>query len=396
MPQTNNNSRLLSRRDSFDAEVKDLASDGKGIVQHPNGFVVFVAGVWLGERVRVQLIERKQKFGRGKLIEVLETSPYRVEPPCQYHGHTSRDCGGCQWQFVSYEAQLEAKQIRIEKAFAKLGVKYRINRIAASEKTLGYRNRAQFKTDGSILGFVANASSEIIDIEDCLVLTEKNRNSLKALRKRLPNKDWVPESKKGGSKAVWTTLDIDETVGADMASVNQRLPFKQGNDSQNQYMRDWLLQRLAKLEKNLTIFELFAGEGNFTEIVSAAGFKEIIAADIAGDAIQRLVVKELPGVEAMAQDLFKNGAVTQLLKTHKPEVLILDPPRDGLPSTDEVLKEGASIREVLYISCDLATLTRDLKQFLDGGFKVREVQPVDMFPQTPHIETLVHLRRKNR
>lgn len=388
-------------KQNFRAVVKDLASDGRAVVSHPSGYTVFVSGAWQDEEVDVEIIERKGKFGVGRLLAVVQPSQDRIDPPCKFHGHTDIKCGGCPWQFVRYEAQLAAKQLRVVKAMAGIGIKYRINKIEASKKELAYRNRAQFKTDGAVIGFVANKSSSLVAVDDCLVLNDRNRQTLKALNRLLPFDEWKPAAVQEKKRKVkdqdrqsWTTLDVDESIDAEQVSVNKRLPFRQANDAQNTFMQEWLRSKLSSLDKNYSVLELFAGEGNFTSVISEAGFRSVVAADVAGDAIELLRRKEFSKVSAVAVDLFDKNIFEDLVTKNSCEVLVLDPPRDGLKVKDGLFAKHAQLSDVFYISCDLATLTRDLKDFIAEGFKVREIQPLDMFPQTPHIEMLVHLRKK--
>ena len=388
-------------RQNFRAVVRDLASDGRAVVLHPSGYTVFVSGAWVGEEIDVEIVERKGKFGIGRLVDIIKPSQDRINPPCEFHGHTEINCGGCPWQFIRYEAQLTAKRRRVEKAMAAIGVKYGIKEIEASTAELAYRNRAQLKTDGAVIGLLANKSSSLVAVDDCLVLSEKNRQTLKDLNSLLPFDDWKPVRSQGvkrkskqEQRQSWTTLDIDESIDAEQVSVNQRLPFKQANDAQNTFMQQWLSSKLSSLDKSYSVLELFSGEGNFTSVISETGFESILAADIAGDAIELLRRKELSKVTAVAVDLFDKKIFENLVTKNPCEILVLDPPRDGLKAKDGLFAKHAQLSDVFYIYCDLATLTRDLKDFIAQGFKVREIQPLDMFPQTPHIEMLVHLRKK--
>ena len=376
----------------FEATVQDLVSDGRGVVVHPSGRRLLVAGVWVDEVGEFELIATQGKSGSARLVRLLHPSAHRCQPLCPYHSISGelnpQACGGCLWQFVDYGAQLAMKQQKVEQGFAKIGVKYRINPIKAAPAAFGYRNRAQFKTDGERLGFVAVRSHDISSIDDCLVLTAPNRSTLRQLVKRLPEPEW---RSRGSS---WTTIDIDESVDVHSISLNQRLPFSQANDAQNHYMQCWLEDKLGKLDRSCHVLELFCGEGNFTRIISFVGFAKIVAADIADNAVERLSHKRLANVRAECVNIFEQQRFETLLKASEAEILVLDPPRDGLNLKDFQWLRQSKIRDVMYISCDLATLIRDIKDFLEAGFKVREVQPVDMLPQTPHIEVLVYLRKK--
>lgn len=373
----------------FEAEVIALADTGNAVVQHSDGRRFFVAGAWLGERIRLRVKELKSQYGIGELVEVLSPSPARVQPLCGHQGYSTAQCGGCPWMFVSYDAQLNAKQQRVEQAIRRLQPKAEVQPIVAAPEPFGYRIRAQLKTDGMSLGFVANGQRRLAAIEDCLVLTEHNRATLTALRGQLPNPAWRP-----ATRQEWTTLDIDESVAAEQVSINKRLPFQQANRRQNAFMRQWLASQLDSLSRQAPVLELFAGSGNFTQVLAAAGFHHVTAVEVVPEAVAALAAQNLPGVEGITCDLFDEQHFADLLgRQRQTEVLVLDPPRDGLKCRAGLFDKKSRLRHVIYISCDLATLCRDLRDFIAAGFEIHEVQPVDLFPQTPHVELLVSLRR---
>ncbi len=375
----------------FEARVKGLADTGNAVVNHPSGLLFFVAGAWLGELIKVRVLELKSKFGLAELVEVIEPSEHRIEPPCLHHGVIGKACGGCSWMFVAYSAQLQAKQERVSQALTRIDPKCTIQPILAAKQPLGYRIRAQFKTDGKIMGFVASGKRELAKIDDCVVLTDTNRATIKGLKAQLPNNEWVPSSRKKD----WTTLDVDESTSIEAVSVNQRLPFKQANEQQNQVMKSWLREKLSGLNKKAKVLELFAGSGNFTQDISNSGFESIVAVEVIDEAVSALQAQGLSGVTAVTCNLFREDAFERLLRENgDTEVLVLDPPREGLKVKTGLFTKKSKIRDVLYISCDLSTLCRDLREFNEKGFRLVDVQALDLMPQTPHVEVLVHLRKK--
>ncbi len=375
--------------DRFTARVRALSSDGGGIVGHADGQVFFAPGVWLDEVGEFRVTGFKGRFGFATLENLLEPSPHRISAPCPHHGFAPGQCGGCPWQFIAYQAQLAAKQSRVAHSLGKLVSRECIHPILGSPRDLGFRNRAQLKTDGKRLGFVSPGSRELAPVDDCLILSDHNRDTLKALAARLPNPAWRPI--KGQD---WTTLDIDEAIGPDGVVVNRRRPFRQGNSAQNAVMRQWLGERLAPLDRATPVVELFAGSGNFTEVIAAAGFARILAAEASGEAIEQLAALALPGVETLPGNLFSDEGLERV-RRRCPDagILVLDPPREGLKNIARLLPKKHRVRELFYISCDLATLARDLGALVEHGFRVREVQPLDLFPHGPHVELLCHLRR---
>lgn len=377
---------------TFAGRVRDIASDGRAVVAHEDGPVVFVPGLWLAERALIRINGAQGRAWQGEVVELLEASPARIPAACAHHGFSrSSDsrpaCGGCPWMFVDYPQQLAVKQRRVEQAFERLGAEGTVADIWAAPEMVGYRNRAQLKTDGEILGFVAAGSRRIAPVDDCVILSEHNRVLLRQLLEQLPNPAWRPRR-----RGDWTTLDIDEQVELQTVSVNARLPFRQGNDAQNARMRDWLAG-LAPEYAGRSVLELYCGTGNFTQVLSEAA-ASVLALEGDAAAVEQLQQRKLPGVNARRVDLFNEQAFEQLSPGIKDvEVLVLDPPRDGLKVTRGLLPKGSLLRTIAYISCDLATLARDVAYFQQYGFNVESVQPLDQFPHTPHIECLVHLRR---
>lgn len=377
----------IRKGETFTAVVRDLASDGRGIVTHPSGITVFVAGVWAGEEGRFRITEVKNRLATAELVELLGASGARTNPQCPHHGFRPGDCGGCPWQFMEYSAQLAAKQARIEAAARQI----RAPQPAAiwpSPHIYGYRNRAQLKTDGEKLGYVTAGSHQLAVIEACPILTDTNRNTLKGLLQKLPNPAWRPRR-----KSLWTSLDLDESCNADTVQVNARMTFQQANSAQNQRMKQWLADKCAQLPTDSRALELFCGSGNFTEVLSAAGFSAIVAADVSGAAIESLAQRQLPGVAVLACDLFEPDNYSRLFRQHSEfQILVLDPPRDGMRDLPLLLKNRPLPRDMLYISCNPATLFRDLAALQEFGYRIEEIQPLDQAPHTPHIEVLVHAR----
>lgn len=383
---------------SFEARIRSLASDGRGITNHPSGRTFFIPGVWPGELVLVKITELKSKVGFADCVEVIEASKERISASCPHHGFEDGKCGGCPWQFMEYEAQLEAKQQRVLMAFDRLDASDKVQPIWPSASPLQYRNRAQLKTDGKSIGYMSPQSNTLAPIQSCEVLTEKNAETLKGLIEKLPNTEWKPKKRNG-----LTTLDIDESIDAGDVSVNQRLPFIQANSEQNDKMRAWLAERLQKLPQKPSVMahalELFCGSGNLTRVISEAGFDKVTAVEGVQEAVDSLGALALENVVPLKADLLsKKGIDIVKFRAKDATALILDPPRDGLKFKGTLLDAKGNykskIKNIFYISCDLATLTRDLEFMLEQKYKIKEIQPLDMFPQTSHIELMVWLAKK--
>ena len=375
----------------FTGTVRDLAATGEGIVEHPGGQVCFVPGAWTGERGRFRVTGHRGRAALGSLVTLEAPSPDRVTPHCPHHGHDEAHCGGCPWQFVAYGAQLAAKEARLHSALSRLGVAEVQAPIWAAPETLGYRNRARLRSDGERIGFLAAGSNRLAPIDDCPVLTARNRETLAALQGRLPEPAWRPRR-----RGPLTVLPIDDENGPEAVAPDAPQPFRQGNSAQNARMRDWLAGSIADYAGRPTV-ELFAGSGNFTEVLAAGGCRPLLAADSAGDALATLGTRALPAVTTLALDLFDAAAPAALADAlADAELLVLDPPRDGLRQLPAFIRRAPRLSAVRYIACDVATFARDLSAVLDAGFRLEEVQPLDLFPHTPHLELLARLARAPR
>lgn len=398
LPLHHDKQKNKQEKETFIASIRDVASDGRGIASHPNGLTVFIPGVWIEEECRIHLKNVRGKIGLGECLEIVKASPYRIQAPCSHHGFDSGGCGACPWQFVHYAEQIRIKQEKVEKAFAQLNF-HSVNQFLPSPQEFSYRNRAQLKTDGKAIGFLSNNSHSLAPIESCKVLSEHNQKTLSDLLKQLPKKDWAPRKfshrrAKRNQKANFTSLNIDESLEADGVLVNKRLPFQQSHSHQNQVMQQWLTKQLQALNSNGPVLELFCGAGNFTEVIAKAIDEDILAVEGDERALEALALKKLNGVTPLHCDLFTSNCFEKIYKHRRDfTTLVLDPPRDGLKNTQHLLSKKSSIQTVLYISCNLATLCRDLEFFKGHGFSIREVQALDLSPHTPHIELMVRLQK---
>ena len=343
-------------------------------------------GVWLDEVVEIRVVGRRGKVGLGQVITLKKADPQRREAPCRHHGDSSDHCGGCPWMFMPYEAQSAAKVRRLKSTTEGLGdSSTQLDALLAAPEELGYRNRAQLKTDGSKLGYVAAGTRTLIDVTACPILSASNREVLASLRKALPNPTWRAR------KQDWQTIDLDDNL--EEPSLNKRLPFRQGNSQQNAVMREWLAQTIASISPDAPVLELFAGSGNFTEVL-ATHFKTVVAVEGDQQALQQLSYVAPDRIQAHALNLFSLPAVEAWISEQEGiRALVLDPPREGLKVRAPFLGALKELETVIYVACDIATWARDCKDFLAKGFRLARVTPLDLFPQTPHLEVLSVLTR---
>jgi len=368
--------------DRLGLTIDDIAFGGEG-VGRVDDFVVFVPFVLVGEAVKVEIIEVKKKFARAKLLRVEKSSRERVEPACRYFGR----CGGCQYQHVEYAAQLRLKQKQIADLFERVG-KFSgdlIRAVVPCPQPLGYRNRIMIRSQWNKpeqklnIGFVRWDCGLVEDIEECKIAEPALNERLQHVRAHPPPR--------GGLKVMLRTLPEDWDVPPDS--------FFQNNF--------FLLPKLVE-----TVHELISASGarNLIDLYCGVGFLGIELA---------AVVESFTGVEydqRAIRSARKNAATRQiangeflsakvedvlpeLLKKFPPgkTAVLLDPPRKGcLPRTLKLLRETRPA-QIIYVSCHPATMARDLNILCaDGVFELTRVQPLDMFPQTQHVECVADLR----
>lgn len=387
----------MELRQQFEGRVRALSSEGWGVVDHPEGMVFFVPGTWPGDLGLYEIISKKKRYGEARLVRLIEASTRRRKTlPCAFQGVGEGHCGGCPWMIAEYEDQLLQKQERVEFQALKSGilpqnnVKKYVGKIWSSAQEFGFRNRAQFKTNGFQLGFVSERSHNIVNVEKCVVLNDSMQSLLKDARNLLPNSDWKPLADKP-----WQFLDLDdEVLQKDEFVLNKKRPFKQGNELQNQKMRNWIGETLLSYQPQ-SVIELFCGGGNFTgEILKVPSLKKVFVADWVTQGIEKLSKPTGVEFEIHEFNLFEPKLVRQFAghimrdASLAPDCLVLDPPRQGFALLGEFVSKLKSLQTLFYVSCDLATFLRDASELKRLGFVLDHLQPLDLFPHTPHVEIL--------
>jgi 23S rRNA (uracil1939-C5)-methyltransferase len=369
----------------FSSVVRDLSGRGTGVVDHPDGRVVFVPGVWPGDAGEFEIVAEEKRYALGRIVALRERSPHREDPQCPHHGFDEEGCWGCPWMMAGYSSQVAYKEKSLRVLLERSGLSAEVIKpLIPAPSPYGYRNRAQLKSDGERLGYVSPLHQKIVDVTECPILTEKNQVTLKELRKSLPNLSWRPPK---GEK--WVSLNINESVSASDVVPQRDLGFLQGNTAQNERMGAWLKDQLEKESTFTRALELFCGSGNFTEVIGEVVCKDTLAVESNPAAVEALRSKGLKGVRALALNLYGAKALPQVQKQMpQPEVLVLDPPRTGFKDLAKWVRTFKTLRSVYYISCDPVTFVRDAKTLVDRGVDLVEITPIDLFPHTPHTEVM--------
>jgi tRNA/tmRNA/rRNA uracil-C5-methylase (TrmA/RlmC/RlmD family) len=374
----------LNIGDQITLKIKDVGFGGEG-VGRIDDFVVFVPFVVVDETVAVEVTELKRQFARAKLLRVVEPSPERTTPKCD---HFQR-CGGCQYQHMAYPEQLRIKQKQIEDLFERVG---RISR-ALIAPTLpcpapyGYRNRIMIRSQWNgtakklVIGFVGTNNRFVEDIEECKIAEPVVNDKIKEVRANPPPK--------GGLKVTLRVQPGGWEVPRDS--------FFQNN-----------FFLLPKLVETVRGFLQAGGARHLIDLYCGVGFFGIEAADVVDTFTG--VEYDQPAIAAARRNAesrrIANGKfIAAKAESALPDLLqaipagqtavLLDPPRKGCwPELLELLRQ-ASPAQVIYVSCHPATMARDLNILCSGGvFDLVRVQPLDMFPQTQHVECVADLRRR--
>ncbi|QOJ24950.1 MAG: class I SAM-dependent RNA methyltransferase [Gammaproteobacteria bacterium] len=382
---------------NFTGTITHLSQKGLGVVKNTqNNMSYFVYGTWPGDVGEFEIIDKplnNKKFAFAKLTRLIQPSAQRQTLPCP-HADVSlaeQACTGCPWMIANYSSQLEQKRKRFVYALQRAGFdtnRLDIGPVHPSPQLYGYRNRCQLKTDGKQLGFVSENTYQIAPIGDCIVLNDACRKLLKAALQQLPNTAWQAHDDNR------PFIELDDDMKPGEIHTNRKRPFKQGNPEQNDRMRAWLTDKLARNPQLGKVVELFCGSGNFTSIIAASNCTEVIAYESDDQAIQTLKARNLAKVTAQTADLFNALVWRKLQKhVHDAETLVLDPPRAGLKKHPGFFSSFAALRTILYISCNPETFARDACFFHQNGWSINDIQLVDLFPHTPHIEVLAEFKK---
>ena len=368
--------------DKLTLTVSDIAFGGEGVARSSD-FVFFVPWVALGEVIEAEITELKKQFGRAKLLKVLQPAADRVQPLCRYFGQ----CGGCQYQHIRYETQLLVKHKQVRDLFRRIGGldPQIVSEVVPCPKPYGYRNRIMIRSQwdkfkqGLNIGFIRAADRLVEDIERCEISEPAINEQISEVRANPPPK--------GGLKVVLRLAPGDWEVPPDS--------FFQNNFA--------LLPGLVEVARG---FLRDSGARHLADVYCGVGFFSIELADLVesfvGVEYDRLAIQAArrnatlhhrTNGEFMAGKAEENLA--QILKQFQAQTtcVLLDPPRKGChPEMLELLRQ-VKPRQVIYISCHPATMARDLNILCgDGVFKVARVVPLDMFPQTAHVECVADVR----
>ena len=384
---------------TVEVEIERLLPGGAGLA-HAEGLTLLVSLAAPGDVVRVHVDRLRGKVAFASVLEVIKPSPVRVEPPCPYFGR----CGGCDFQQLNYETQLQAKVDIIRDCLRRIANIPDLPEIAVhpSPEKWQYRARAnwQFDPQTKHLGYFEAGSHRVCDVEVCAVLVPELQRTLEELRARIRD-DSLPEAVKNveavaGDEGVsmapaWAgfeTKNVSRRIGDETYHFSADAFFQV-----NHGLLLPLVHEATQDAKGAYAIDLYCGVGLFT-VPLARCFERVVgvesnttAARFAQMNLQSAQLKSGRIITARVGD-WLNG---HSLVSETVDFLLLDPPRAG--AENSVIKGilARRPRQISYVSCDPATLARDLKKLLASGYFLDSVAAFDMFPQTHHVETGVRL-----
>jgi 23S rRNA (uracil1939-C5)-methyltransferase len=409
---------IFTERDSVDhpqgAEVGEVCEvvidklvyggDGLG---HVGRQAVFVPLSAPGDRLRIHIVDVERNFARGTILEILEPSPLRRTPPCAHFG----DCGGCQLQHLTYDAQIEAKRGFVRESLRRIaGLEWTQPIEVVTSSELGYRSRAEIKVSrgetGCLqIGYFKAGTHEVCDVLDCPILLPAADRELHRLRDEpglIPADATRVYLTSGDEGLIVTPATGENDRAADvdaLGTAHQKIgDFIYGFGVRSFFQANRLLVSglvetvVGQLSGRLAV-ELYAGTGLFT-FPLASRFDSVVAVE--GNRIAAAHGMENARTNNVLNVRYEQMSVEAWLKYKtndigQPDVVLLDPPRAGMGRV--VIDRLAALQPhaITYVSCDPTTLARDLRLLIDRGYILHEIVAVDMFPQTFHVETIARL-----
>ena len=410
-----------SNQAEFDLKVDGLVYGGSGIARAPDGRAVFIPFVLPGEFVRVRILEEKTGFMKAEIVEVLESSPDRIQPRCRHFGV----CGGCNYQHIPYSKQVEIKKNILFEQLVRLGRldSPKISQVISSNSQWNYRNAIQFHLSQSgRLGFEKFSSHDTLEIQECHLPCAGLNNLWPQLEFDELQEIERIELRQGKDEEILMVLHSSNPVPPEFVtdlpiSVVHLSPpgsiILAGDDHMlmqvlsktfrvsagaffqvNTFIAEQLVQTLLSrvhLNNKMNVLDLYCGVGLFSKYLA--------------DQVGRCIGIE--GSSVACQDYAMNlddcnnvelyeGAVEEILPnlTIKAELVIVDPPRNGIHPKALAGIFTLSPEQVVYISCNPATLARDAKKLIEAGYDLTETILLDMFPQTYHIESINFFKQK--
>jgi tRNA/tmRNA/rRNA uracil-C5-methylase (TrmA/RlmC/RlmD family) len=350
-----------SSRPSIGLDIHDVAFGGAG-VGRVNGKIVFVPFTIDGERVEAEVVEHKKSFDRAEVRKVIVGSAWRVSPTCPYFGH----CGGCDYQHIAYDHQLELKRRQVVQLLERIGriTDVKVPPTIASAGSYSFRNRITVHAQEGRIGFFAKNSRQVVDVDRCAIASPAVNEALNDLR----------------------ATGLADGKHKTLRGTGVPRTFTQTNDS----IASTLLEFVGGQIVGEVLVDAYCGSGFFGKRL-AERLKMVIGIDWNEPAIEAARASAGSNERYICGDVAET--IESLLVKERPDTVILDPSANGLDDQVTTALVINPSNRLIYVSCNPATLARDLSR-LQNKYHIVVVQPLDMFPQTAEIETVAVLQAK--
>lgn len=397
---------MISQGNAKEHPILKLHLDGFGrqgeTIANFEGKTIFVFGGIPGETVLAQVIAERRGYTAAEVIDVLEPSEERVPAPCKFFGR----CTGCQWQHIKYDTQLKIKRDMLIDSLLRIGgIEPLVLPTLGSTQQLGYRNHARFTVskEGGRLGYVHKERRRHVEIENCLLMAPWINEAIESLQGKVSETTQlsIRYGINTGSYLIQPTFQNPEILlesgqkHYEEVLLNKKFQvsspsFFQVNSLQAENIARIVIEEL-ELDGTQIVVDAYAGVSTFAVLIADKAKKVIAVEESASALIDANVntqnISNITMLQAKTEELLASIAEDEI------DAVILDPPRSGcMQGTLNALLTFPPSK-IVYISCDPETLSRDLAILTAGPFKIKNVQPIDMFPQTHHIESVTTLLR---
>ena len=442
---------MIKKNEEYIVNIIDNGSNGEGICKIDE-FTIFVSGAIKEEKCKIKILKVNKSFAYAKVLDIIEKSNYRVEPDCISY----KKCGGCNLRHINYEYTLKMKREKIQNLVNKtLSKRIVVDSTIGMDKPYFYRNKAIYPVaeigEKRIVGIYANRSHSVIEFDKCMIQSEESQEIAKYILDKWNNSIYNEETHKGFlrnimirvgtiSKEIMVVLVTNGMIDYDYSNLIKKFPniktiiindnhevtnvvlsnnnkviygdgviydylneykfqispnsFFQVNSTQTIKMYNEAI-KMADLKPTDVIYDLYCGIGTIS-IFASKYVKRVYGIEIVHSSIEnaRLNARlnnilNVDFIEGDVETAFENAVKGD----RRADVVIVDPPRKGLDiKTIETLLD-ISPRKIVYVSCNPATLIRDLKEFEDD-YDIKKIQPIDNFPYTNHCESISVLERK--
>jgi 23S rRNA (uracil1939-C5)-methyltransferase len=370
--------------------IEKLVYGGDGLSRFESK-VVFIPYVLPGERVRAEVDRIKNDLWRGRLLEVLEPAANRVTAQCPYF----QRCGGCHYQHADYAFQVEQKRSILREALLRVGKIELDGEIEAiTGEPWAYRNRVQLHIENGAIGYFEHGSHKLCAIDHCPIVSPALNAAISQLQGKLGRISATVELFTNETEMQVNVVDrVPQAVYRVFESLGTSAPleydgFRVSRNSffqVNRFLVDRLVQCAIGGAEGASAVDLYAGVGLFAARLKER-FQKVAAVESSASAFRDLEhnVQHITAENKTSEEYLSTLA-------EKPDLILADPPRAGLGK--HAVRELARIHapRLTIVSCDPATLARDLQGLLASGYRIDKITLVDLFPQTFHIETVVHL-----